>query len=366
MLRSPGFIGSCYNEGMPPPYWRTLTGADVSEAHGLSPVAALAKGTLVGRMALTARRCRRAPLVAVGAYRADRADRLSLPPRDGRRSYRALYVIPVGPGEWPALRDTIESVLHYEGTDAKVVVADDHSIDSRAGVVRRSFPQVDVVRSPWPSSGAFRIYPMLAGVVRACLERYEFEVLGKLDTDALMTGPGLGAYAASRFREDPTLGMIGTYRLRGDGMPEDYTLDQWLLARQIPRSRALKELVEAARRGGYTGEKCNGGPYFLSRTALEAAERQGLLQRRLPWWVVLGEDIRFTLVTMAAGFKLGSIGGPGEPTMTGLNLLPMAKEAVRSEGKLAIHSTRRGLHGESEEELRAWFRAIRQDETSAR
>jgi hypothetical protein len=343
-----------------------LTGADVSDVHGLSPVAALAKGTLVGRMALTARRCRRAPVVALRAHRADRADRLTLPPRDGRRSYRALYLVPVGPGEWPALRDTIESILHYEGADAKVVVADDGSVDSRAGVVRASFPQVDVVRSPWPTSGAFRIYPMLARVVQTCLRRYDFDVLGKLDTDALMTGSGLGAYAASRFRENPTLGMIGTYRLRGDGVPEDYTFDQWLLSRQLPRSRALTELVEAARRHGYIGEKCNGGPYFLSRKALEAAERQGLLQRRLPWWLVLGEDIRFTLVTMAAGFQVGSIGGPGEPTITGLNLLPMAKEAVQPERKLAVHSTRRGLHGESEEELRAWFRAIRQDELSAR
>lgn len=351
---------------MSPPYWRTLTGADVSDVHGLSPVAALAKGTLVGRMALTARRCRRAPVVALRAHRADRADRLTLPPRDGRRSYRALYVVPVGPGEWPALRDTIESILHYEDADTKIVVADDSSIDSRAGVVRKQFPQVDVCRARWPSCGGFRIYPMLARVVDECLQRYDFEVLAKFDTDALMTGPGLGTYAVQRFREDPGLGMIGTHRIRGDGVLEDYTLDRWLLSRQLGDSRVLRKLVESAQRNGYNGEKCLSGVCFLPRAALEGAKQQGLLHHRLPWWMVLGDDTRLTLVTLAAGYGLGSMGGPSEPTIIAPHILPVPKEAVRHQGKLAIHSTRRGLHGESEDELRSWFRKIRQAEASAR
>jgi hypothetical protein len=313
-------------------------------------------------MALTARRCRRAPVVALRAHRADRADRLTLPPRDDRRSYRAVYVVPVGPGEWPALRDTIESILHYEGAETKIVVADDSSIDSRAAIVRREFPQVDVIRNPWPTSGGFRIYRLLAQSVRACLVRYDFDVLGKLDTDALMTGPNLSVYASRRFQEDPSLGMIGTHRLRGDGVPEDYTLDRWLLSRQIPHSEALRSLVDRAQRNGYTGEKCHGGIYFLARASLEAAERRDLLQLRMPWWLTLGEDTRFSLITCAAGYGLGSIGGPGEPMISGQHSLPMPMKAVRREGKLAIHSTRRGLDQESEEDLRTYFRRIRREE----
>jgi hypothetical protein len=275
-------------------------------------------------------------------------------------------LVPVGPGEWPALRDTIESILHYEGPETKIVVADDSSIDSRGAVVRRDFPQVDVIRNPWPTSGGFRNYRLLAQSVQACLARYDFAVLGKLDTDALMTGHGLSAYASRRFEEDPSLGMIGTHKLRGDGVPEDYTLDRWLLSRQIPHSYTLRNLVDDAQRNGYRGEKCHGGVYFLARTALKEAERRGLLQLRLPWWLVLAEDTRFSLITFAAGYGLGSIGGPGEPTISGQNFLPMPMNAVRREGKLAIHSTRRGLHGESEEDLRAWFRTIRQNERPAR
>lgn len=359
-------VAKCYKRVMRRPDLRALIGADVSESHGLSPVAALAKGTLIGRMALTMRRCRRAPLIAWRAHRAERADRALLPPPDSRRRYRAIFVIPAGPGEWSGLRDTIESILHYEDADTKIVVADDSSIDSRAGVIRTKFPQVDVIRASWPSCGGFRIYPMLARVVEACLQRYDFEVLAKFDTDALMTGPGLSAYAAKRFREDPRLGMIGTYRVRGDGVLEDYTLDKWLLARQFPDSRVLQRLVEEARRNGYNGEKCLSGVCFLSRAVLEAANQRGLLHHRLPWWAVLGDDTRLTLVTLAAGYGLGSMGGPGEPTIIAPHILPMPKEAVRPQRKLAIHSTRRGLNGESEEELRAWFRKIRQAEMSAR
>jgi hypothetical protein len=109
-----------------------------------------------------------------------------------------------------------------------------------------------------------------------------------------------------------------------------------------------------------------GGLYLLSRELFEAADRSGLLRRRLPWWLVLSEDTRFSLVTLACGFRLGSIGGPGEPTMVGLNNLPMRKEDVRREGKLAVHSTRRGMEGETEDELRAYFRATRETDASAR
>lgn len=345
---------------------RIVLATDVSDVHGLSPFNAAVKSTLVGKMGLTVRRCRRAPMIALRSRRADRADRSRLPPPDARRSFRTVYVVPVGPGEWPVLRDTIESILHYEGADAKVVVADDDSVDSRAAVVRAAFPQVDVIRSRWPSCGAWRIFPMLARTIRICLERYDFEVLGKVDTDALMTGPGLGRHAIERFRADPSLGMIGTYRVRGDGVPEDYSLDRWLLSHQLRYSLALRDIVDAARSSGYDGEKCVGGLYLLSRELLEAADRSGLLRRRLPWWLVLSEDTRFSLVTLACGFRLGSIGGPGEPTMVGLNNLPMPKEDVLREGKLAVHSTRRGMEDETEDELRAYFRAIRETDAPAR
>lgn len=341
-----------------------MTGGGVSESHHLSPMAALAKGTLVGRMLLTMHRCRRAPLIAWRAHRAERADRTTLTPQvSSRRRYRAIYVIPTGPSEWAALRDTIESILHYDGTDTKIVVADDCSIDSRAGVVRNEFPEVDVIRSTWPTSGGFRNYRLLAQVVRACLARYEFDVLGKLDTDALMTGPGLSAYAAARFQEDPRLGMLGTHKLRGDGVAEDYSLDGWLLSRQIPHSKSLRKLVHQAGANGYTGEKCHGGIYFLARGALEQAERRHLLQLRLPWWLILAEDTLFSLTVLAAGHRLGSIGGPGEPTISGQNYLPMPLKAVPSERKLAIHSTRRGLDQETQEDLRSYFRKIRLQET---
>lgn len=357
-------VAKCYKGSVLRSDWRVMTGADVSEAHRLSPIAALAKGTLAGRMLLTAWRCRRAPVIAWRANRADRADRPALPPPDRRRRYCAVYVVPTGPGEWPALRDTIESILHYEDADTKVVVADDSSIDSRAGVVRKEFPQVDVIRTRWPTSGGFRNYRLLACAVRACLARYDFDVLGKIDTDALITGPGLSARATRRFQENPSLGMLGTYGLRGDGVPEDYTLDRWLLSRQISCNRSLGRLVDDARHNGYTGAKCHGGIYFLARAALEEAERQGLLQRRMPWWLILAEDTLFSLMTLAAGYSLGSIGGPGESTISGQNFLPIPMKAVRSEGKLAIHSTRRGLDHETEEDLRSYFRMIRRQENS--
>lgn len=332
----------------------------VSPAHQLGPARRVVKGTLAGKMLAAAARARRKPGRVAAALRAERAD--PAPPKPagaaGRR-FTIVYVLPAGPGSWPALRDTVESILHYEGEDAKVVVADDDSVDCRSAVVRATFPAADVVRARWPTGGPPRQSPFQARVYAQLMRRYDFDVLCKIDTDALVTGPSLGARAAAEFAARPGVGALGSLGVRADGVPEDYSYDAWVLAHSRRWSRSVAKLEDAALANGYEGPRVHGGVYVLSRAALDAAAARGLLRASPPWWTSIGEDLWFSLVVAAAGFGLASWGAPGEPLVSASHHLPLHKDDVLREGKLAVHSVRRGEDGEDEAQLRRFFREAR-------
>jgi hypothetical protein len=328
----------------------------VSAVHGASRARLLVKGTLAGKAAAALRRRRRARLTAAAARRAARADG---PAPASRGRFRIVYLVLCGPGELEPLSDLIESIRVWEGDAAKVLVVEDATSDVRWPAVRERHPMVDVVRATWPTGGPPRLSPPIARGFATALERFDFDVLCKLDTDALVTGPGLGERAAERFAADPRLGMLGTLGMRADGVPEDYSYDAWVLAHERRWSRTVCDRLARARAGTYDGRKVHGGVYVLGRRALEAVAAAGDLDRDPPWWSQIGEDLWFSLAVCAAGFELGSWGAPGEPTASASKWLPVPIASVRERGLLAVHSVRRGADGESEETVRAALRAQR-------
>jgi hypothetical protein len=269
--------------------------------------------------------------------------------------------VPAGPGDWEPLRDTLESILRYEGDDVKAIVVDDDSTDCRRERVRAEFPQVEVVRRRLPSGGPPNNYPVVADGIRFAHERYSFEVLIKMDTDALVTGTSPVAAAAELFGREPETGMAGTFRVRMDGAPEDFEWDHWVLPHTERWSRPARALMRRARAGGYDGAKIHGGIYAVSGRAVETIAAAGDLDWGAPWWTPLGEDFWLSMVVLANGMRLGSLGGPGESFAVASKYTPVAKERVLADRVLAIHSVRRGLDGEDEATMRAYFAAARRD-----
>jgi hypothetical protein len=338
----------------------TDDGSGLPRVEDMSRAERFRKRTLAGNLIAALYRSRRAAPRALAAARAARHDRsAALPLSDPRRSFRAVYLIPAGPGDWAPLADTIDSVLHHEGDDVKVIVVDDASVDCREARVRSTFPQVDVLRRRWPSGGPPRDFPGVAEGIELALERYEFDALLKLDTDALVTAPSPAAATADYFAERPEVGMLGTYLVRADGLPENYDFDRWTLPHTVRWSRGVRRLLARARACGYDGARVRGGVYAISRAALDRAARSGDLRWRPPWWTQLSEDFWLSLIVLANGFEFASAGGPGEQFVVASNFVPLEKERVLTEGKLAIHSVRRGRDGEDEAELRRFFAAAR-------
>jgi hypothetical protein len=330
----------------------------VSDVHGVSRGRLLVKSTLAGRVAAALARHRRVPLNAAAAWRLARRDGPAPVPTE-RRRYRAVYVVPCGPGELEAVADTVASVRAWEGDDAKVIVVEDATTDVRWPLILARRPEVDVVRAPWPTGGPPRLSPVISRGFAAALDRYDCQVVIKLDTDALVTGPGLGERAAALFAADPRAGLIGSIGTRSDGMPEDYSYDAWVLEHERLWSRRVRDLVARAHAAAYDGRKIHGGVYAVSRAALEAVRAAGDLDRNPPWWTQIGEDLWLALAVCAAGFEQRSWGAPGEPMAVASKHLPVPVAEVPTRGLLAVHSVRRGADGESEAHIRAALRAQR-------
>jgi hypothetical protein len=64
-----------------------------------------------------------------------------------------------------------------------------------------------------------------------------------------------------------------------------------------------------------------------------------------------------SLMCKAAGFDLLDFGAPEHSMALALADLPLSKEEILRQGKTLVHSVKRGRDGESQEELRAFFRA---------
>ncbi len=331
-----------------------LSDVDV-ETHGADARLLRIKGTTAGKVVAAVARQRRAPVTAWRSARWARED--GPPPApDLREPVRAVYLTLCGPGTLGELDELVESITAYDPEGTRIVAVQDATADVRWPAVAARHPRVDVLRCRWPTGGPPRQSPALALGLRAVQARYAPSVVVKLDTDALVTGPGLTARAQERFATDPGLGLLGTSGLRADGVPEEHGYDAWVLGSEVRASRAVRDAVARAHAGAYDGAKVHGGIYVMAGAALaRLAETRGL-QRLPPWWTQISEDLWITLQVTALGLRVGSWGGPGEPTASASKWLPVPLHEISARGVLAVHSVRRGADGEPEAEVRRVLR----------
>jgi hypothetical protein len=322
--------------------------SDVSRAHPQTRVRALVKQTLLGKVALAVRRRRMRPPRPPG-WPARVPDPVTLP-----RGPRAVVLVPVGPGEREALYDTLESVADHEPAALVVVLADGAGDITPEELERRS-PGAILLRPPEPSGGPPRLSPPLGWAYRWILASLRPEVVVKLDTDALLTAPGLIDHAIATFGARPSLGMLGDTARRPDGSPGDTSYGAWVLAHERRWSPTVRRALRAAREREWAGDEVHGGVYVLARRALAAMEGTGHLRRNPPWWSLIGEDLWFSIGVVGAGYRIART----DVIATAQGCLPCDTQQVLDDGLVAIHSVRRGHRGESEDELRAFFRAAR-------
>lgn len=330
----------------------------------VSPLREGLKRHLAGRMLAAGWRRRKALPLAARAGQAERKDARAgrVPPAGARRrEVSSVVFIPSGPGDPAGVLDTIDSALASDGDTSQILVIDDCSVDAREAVIRERFPQVEVVRTPLPSGGPPNVWPPHRLALEHALAHYDFDVFAKLDADAVATGPGFSERGRERLAAAPGAGVAGSFRVRADGREEGYRYHVAVLARELRYDRMLAEAVRRAEGNGWRrGDMVQGGTMYLSREACDVMKREGWLGWRRPWHSNTAEDLALTIFVRACGLEALSLGAPDDGVVAVANKgLPLTKEQLADGPWVAAHSVRTGLNGESEDEVRAFFRSQR-------
>jgi hypothetical protein len=266
-----------------------------------------------------------------------------------RRPVRIAVVIPAGPRD--DILDTLASVVQYTDPSRVIVVIDDTG--GRAGIsapARELSGDIAVIAAPPGAPGAHGgLWVKLAAGYTWVLDRYRPQVILRLDADALMLGAGLEEAAERAFAHDPGTGMLGSYRTGPDGGLRDFSpaarilrAEEGLHGLVRPRCRArVRHYARLARRNGYIpGEHALGAAYLHSYQAAKDLHQAGWFREPRLAPSGLGEDHLMALLTIAAGYRIGDFGGPGDPLALRWRGLPAHPSELLAAGKLVTHSVR--------------------------
>lgn len=286
----------------------------------------------------------------------------------------SLIFLPVGPGtRLEFLLDTLESIRVFAMPGHQTLLVDD-SAEGLGAQAKAAFSDlhVHVTRAPGDDgtrSVSGRFFETVAKAMKHATSTFEFEVLVRMDADALMVNPGEDRRAIDYFRENPQVGMIGSHRVRCDGQPRDFARNAEIIRRESqwsfsPVRRKLaasyKRLLEPAVANGYElGENVNGPGATLSRRACEALASHPLFGDASFRPTKLGDDHLNSLLLCAIGFKLGDFASGDLPLGVWLRNIEWSPEELVARGKCIVHSVR-GYGKEDEAQVRARFKALRE------
>lgn len=289
-----------------------------------------------------------------------------------KEQVKLVVVIPVGPigsrYQFDDILDTLSSVVHYTTPDRKIIIQDNSRDPEVSGPIGEAFPEILIIRTPQNYGLSGGLYKAESLAYLFAHSAFDYQVLMRMDTDALLIGFGLAADAADEFRRHPNVGQLGTYMIGTNGevsefsWPRDELLKEtswigWLKDRE--RCEMLRKLMAAAQTHGYQlGEHIIGGVSILSPVFMEKVVSEGYLLREELRRSRLQEDHLFSLLVKAVGMDLGEFGGPEHPLANRWKGLPASPEQLVAMNKKVIHSTR-FWENRKEPEIRAFFRARR-------
>jgi hypothetical protein len=245
-------------------------------------------------------------------------------------------------------------------TPEQVLVID----DTRGRGIGMDDPRILVFTPPDAPPGVYGgLFIKESAALRYLVENTDFDILLRLDADALILGPGIAEIAADRFARDPSLGALGAYRVGPDGGERD-----WAPAARLIKAaagplglhhpavrRRMRELVAIARDHGYTlGEHALGAAVLFRGDTIREMYQRGMLDYPELARAHIPDDHILGLLTVAAGYRIGDFSGPDDPLAVCWHGLPAAPEDLLAAGKLITHSVR-SWADMREAEIRQYF-----------
>jgi hypothetical protein len=266
----------------------------------------------------------------------------------------------VSDGEWEDVVDLLDSLRAYVGCSWRAVCVDDATRDGTNALLREA--GCHVIRNA-KKLHLYGNHVTLFRGLREALRTFDAPLVVKIDPDALVIGAGLRVALSTAFAAHPLCGLLGAFHVDWNGTQRDMSFWQ----KRMTRRRAdLGEPLRRARANGYLlGDGVQGGCYALRRPCLAAIERAGWLDGAdgfRPSAVrgkQVAEDHLITMLTYAAGYTVGELGGPGQAFGLSNDGLPAPPEKLVSEGRLVVHALNH--RDEAAPAARDFFRARREE-----
>lgn len=287
-----------------------------------------------------------------------------------KQKLKLVVVIPVGAlsskNRYEHMVDTIESIQHYATPEHQIVIQDNSAPMHLGDRLAREFPQLDIVRAP-VNYGLFGgLYKSLSLALLHIHSSYKFDVLMKMDTDALMTGAGIEDAVLRFFSEHPGVGVMGNRLHEGDGVryPEktlrfESSTMGWLIDRQ--RCATLRLYLQQAEGNGYkVGEHVLGGTAIYHPDFIDKLISRDMLLREELRRTMLQEDHMWGLMAYAVGMKVAHFHIPDNPMAVVWKGLPAAPEDLVKANAKIVHSTRYWKQM-NEDQIRAFFKQRRRE-----
>ena len=292
------------------------------------------------------------------------------------RNFDLVIVMPIGPNcKLNYVDDTINSIKYYFSCHYKLIILDD-SHKGAGEEISRLHPDAEILKTEKNMGVNAGLYINLCHAYQHALKQYKFDLLLKIDDDALVTGKAPDQEALQYFKEQPKMGMAGLHQtgekytnFLGHQIDNSWPRKQlikdtctWKLIRRPIANLTLRKLFFKALRKGYEiGEHVQGGAYFMSWACLNKLNETQHLPNSNLGKVNLGEDHLLSLLTKLVGFKLGDLASGNLPLGTAWRGLPASPEVLRARDKKIIHSVR-SWQDLNEDQIRAYFKKFRQNE----
>ncbi len=292
------------------------------------------------------------------------------------------YVIPVGPSALDRHRcaDLLDSIRCCEPTAAHTYLVhdgnDDHALRRLVEATGLPGSVAAVPRTARGLHWSGRLALGLTHIYRRVLRDFPGHSICRLDTDSLVVRPFAQA-AARTFAADPRAGLIGSNGLSSGARP----LGRWWMRQVRPFARRLirshrppyfrqnlvganavmrRHLLRAASLGYAPGAAVCGGGYLFRAEAIQAVFRlPGVDLLTGAGRIAVAEEVFFSILTHAAGFRLEIQDQPGDAFGIAWRGLPgRSLPEVWARGNAIIHSVK--THGLfNEDSSRAFFRRQR-------
>jgi hypothetical protein len=263
--------------------------------------------------------------------------------------------------------DSIESICHYTTPDRRIVIQDNSSPMHLGEKLSDRFPEVAVIRAPDNYGLRGGLYKSESLAMLHIHATYDFDIMIKFDTDALMLDYGLEDEAIAYFERHPEVGLLGHHLVEGEGIAwgrkriaTETSTFGWVRDRH--RCNRLSLYLQMALANGYrVGEHALGGSYIMSRKLVDRLVQGDFLLREEIRRCVIGEDQLFGLLTKAAGMEIANFQIPEHPMAIVWRGLPCSPAELVEQGAKIAHSTR-FWQDMKEDDIRAFFRTRREQE----